>query len=452
MLSPQGLSKDATRLRDVLESAIERHDRAGAADALRKLAAIEADEPRWPHRLGETLSRLGRSHEAEEAYVQASAMYASKGFLARAIAVAKLAVELNPARADLLSNLDPEPAQSLRKIARAAAVSPALAPVVAAVQVHALEPRADAADDEVGFDDAPDSCTIEVQLVDFDYSLLDEGTEPIEQRKRSVAPAPPQSLREPPLDAERLARMSGATLFADVPRDALADIAREAERVALPDGALILAKGGRADALLVVVEGHAEVRIEGMGPVLVGEGDVLGETTILADAVRTADVRARGDFVALRVNKEALDRIVAKHPEVGDVLFGLLARRLVSTALETTPLFAPFDPETRAEIARAFEVRRARAGTVLQEKGKKSDGLYLVLSGAARARAGEGDAAEPLTHGALVGHEMLLARAPAPRTVTIETEAVVLRLPATKFTAFVTEYPPALAYLSSAPA
>lgn len=246
--------------------------------------------------------------------------------------------------------------------------------------------------------------------------------------------------------------MSGATLFADVPRDALADIAREAERVALPDGALILAKGGRADALLVVVEGHAEVRIEGMGPVLVGEGDVLGETTILADAVRTADVRARGDFVALRVNKEALDRIVAKHPEVGDVLFGLLARRLVSTALETTPLFAPFDPETRAEIARAFEVRRARAGTVLQEKGKKSDGLYLVLSGAARARAGEGDAAEPLTHGALVGHEMLLARAPAPRTVTIETEAVVLRLPATKFTAFVTEYPPALAYLSSAPA
>jgi len=43
---------------------------------------------------------------------------------------------------------------------------------------------------------------------------------------------------------------------------------------------------------------------------------------------------------------------------------------------------------------------------------------------------------------------MLVTRAPAARTVAVVKEAVLLRLPATKFTAFVTEYPPALEHLA----
>jgi CRP-like cAMP-binding protein len=437
--------KEAARLREVLEKAVEKQNRAGAADALLKLIVLEPDEPRWPHRLGETLARLNRTAEAERSYAQAATLYASKGFLARAIAVAKLAVELNPAREDLLRSLDPEPAQSLRRESRPTApVPPAAAAAIAnapssipALSVHLLEPQA-GADDEIVFEDAPASCIIEAQPEDFEIVILDED---VEEVPASILPDGDEEL-----DAERLSRMAGATLFADVSNEALADIAHHAERVAFTDGAVIFTKGGKSDALLVIVEGRAIVRVAGVPLIEMVEGDVLGETTILEDAVRTADVHARGELVALQVKKAALDAIVARHAEVGEVLFGLLARRQVADALETSPLFTAFEPATRVEIARAFEVRRARPGTVLAEKGKKSDGLYLVLSGVVEAR--EAGKSERLPRGTVLGHEMLVSRAPSDRTVAVATEAVLLRLPATKFTAFVTEYPPALAHLA----
>ncbi len=440
MAGKQADPKQAARLRETLEKAAAKQNRALAAETLTKLIALEPDEPRWPHRLGETLARLNRSAEAERAYAQAATVYAAKGFLARAIAVAKLAVELNPARVDLLEALDPQPAQSLRLQARPpvpAQAIPLAPPSAPALSVHLLEPQAGAAADEIVFEDAPLSCTIEIQAEDFDIVILDED---VEEAAASGAGG------DEDLDAERLSRMAGATLFADVSREALADIAHQAERVVFSDGEVIFTKGARSDALLVIVEGRAEVRVAGVPLIEVVEGDVLGETTILEDAVRTAEVVSRGELVALRVTKTALDAIVARHPDVGEVLFGLLARRLVSDALETSPLFAPFEPAARADIARAFEVRRARPGTVLQEKGKKSDGLYLMLSGVVESEEPAGRVRLP--HGALLGHEMLVTRAPADRTVTVAKEAVLLRLPATKFTAFVTEYPPALAHLA----
>jgi len=437
MLTPP--ARDAAHLRDALERAVEKHNRAAAADALRELTTLEADQPRWPHRLGETLSRLGRAREAEQAYVQAARGYAAQGFLARAIAVAKLAVDLNPARVDLLEDLDVEPAQSLRRVNRAAPAAAAGSATSDTAAAHPLEPQAGAGEDEVRFEDAPASCTLEVQLVDFDVSVL--ADEDLEEAAPSVA-----KVDDAALDAQRLSRMSGAALFADVPRGALAEIAQGAERVTFDDREMIFRLGDPSDALLVIVEGSADVRLVGRPLVEVREGDVLGETVILEGAVRTADVRARAGCVALRIRKAALDAIIARHPSVGEVLFGLLARRLVSDGLETSSLFAPFDPTVRAEIARAFEVRRARAGTVLQETGKKGDGLYLVLSGVAEAR--EGSAVERLSHGALIGHETLVTRAAATRTVTVVSEAVLLRLPAARFAAFVTEYPPALAHLA----
>jgi CRP-like cAMP-binding protein len=287
---------------------------------------------------------------------------------------------------------------------------------------------------------------IDARREDFEVSVVSEASADEVPGAIVIEEDPIVIDEEADLDAERIARMAGATLFADVPRDALADIAREAERVAFPDRAAILTAGEPADALLVIVEGRALVRIAGRSPIEVCEGDVLGETTIIGGAVRTANVFARGAFVALRVGKAALDRIVAKHPPVEDVLFGLLARRLVADALDTSPLFAPFDPPTRAEIARAFEVRRARPGTMVQEKGKKGDGLYLLLSGTMAVL--DGDAARPLPYGSLVGYETLVTRAPADHSVIVPGEAVLLRLPATKFSAFATEYPPALAHLA----
>jgi CRP-like cAMP-binding protein len=422
-------------LRGALERAVEKNNRAVTADVLGKLRALEPDEVRWPHRLGDTLCRIGRGQEAEEAFVDAARLYAKQGFLARAIAVAKLAVEINPARVDLLTSLDGRKAQELRRETRPTlpGTTPTGLSSSAARSVQSLEPHAEAGRDEIRFSDAPLSCAIDAQVADFAPALLADRDAAIGAKVD----------KDNELDAKKISRMAGAMLFADIPEAALADLAREAERVELADRGPIFVAGAPADALLVIVEGCAQVCRAGTAGVELREGDVLGESVLLPGGVHPADVRARGAFVALRVSKAALDRLVAKHPAVGEVLFDLLARRLVANALETSPLFAPFDAPTRAEIARAFEVRRARAGTVLQDKGKRGDALYLVLSGALEAKGIKGT--ERLISGASVGHDTLVTRAPAERTVTAATDAVLLRLPAAKFAAFATESPPARA-------
>src|SRR3954470_19157064 len=97
-------------LRAQWDRAVERDRPADAATALAELEKLEPHEPRWSQRNGEALRRLGKTREAEEAFVRATERYVEKGFLPHAIAMAKLAATLNPERADLLARLQPKPA------------------------------------------------------------------------------------------------------------------------------------------------------------------------------------------------------------------------------------------------------------------------------------------------------------------------------------------------------
>lgn len=69
------------------------------AEALNLYELIERrkpDEPRWSHRKGDLLHRMGRDVDAVVAYQRAADLYAEKGFEARAAATAKLIRRLIP--------------------------------------------------------------------------------------------------------------------------------------------------------------------------------------------------------------------------------------------------------------------------------------------------------------------------------------------------------------------
>src|SRR5215468_2840359 len=70
--------------------------------ALVQLERLESDEPLWSQRLGETYRRINQKEEAKEAFARAFERYLARGFLPRAIAMAKLVASLDPARGDLL--------------------------------------------------------------------------------------------------------------------------------------------------------------------------------------------------------------------------------------------------------------------------------------------------------------------------------------------------------------
>ena len=69
-----------------------------ARKALMLLRGLEPREPRWPHQLGEVQRRLGDTAGAVEAFEAAVDLYVAEGFIARAVAMAKTLLLLDPSR------------------------------------------------------------------------------------------------------------------------------------------------------------------------------------------------------------------------------------------------------------------------------------------------------------------------------------------------------------------
>jgi CRP/FNR family transcriptional regulator, cyclic AMP receptor protein len=460
-------------LRRALDKAIDKDRPKDVIAALAGLEQLERSEPRWPQRLGDALVRSGRKQEAEAAYVRAFDMLVRLGFLPRAVAMGKVIVSINPARSDILDRISQDSARNLRqKPIFVAPAAPKLQPAAPAANLapappdafdeaieievpdgrlsllpniqppsrvsgaKVLEPAVDAAQDEVRFDDLTDEEIIELDASDM---------EAISIAAESVVSPAATVVDE---SAEWMSKMSATALFADVSPAALVELIRAAQRLEFRDGETVFRKGAYADALYAIVDGVARVGLPELpvGAIDLAAGQIFGEACLVKSGSRTADVIAMGSLVLLKIATADLHRIMAVHPELSDVLFGLLTGRLIANLLQTSALFADFDAEQRKELARMFEVRRAAAGTVLQETGKRSDGLYLALLGDLEMQ--EGGLIASVAPGTVFGHTSLLAHTPADRTVTAGSEAVVLRMPASRFGRFAAEFPPALDHLT----
>jgi CRP-like cAMP-binding protein len=425
-------------LRGLWDRAVERDRPADAVTALAELEGLEDDEPRWSQRLGEVLRRLGKLREAEDAFVRAAERYAEKGFLPRAVAMAKLVASMNPAHGDLLARLEPKKPETKKPAPpplTAQRVAPP--PPPAPLRPLPLERAEDSGIDEVRFTDAEPS-TLDIMLTDL------EDLDVIESVDLVVSERLPQP-REPSID--RLGAMATFRLFAGLSREALLDLAEAADLVELIPGAMMMVRNERAFALYAIIDGVARVTVRGSPEIRLGEGDIVGEGCLLDEGERQADVRAETPLMALRIEKKKLDAVTQRHQAIGDTLFQLLARRLVMNLMHASPLFTSFEPKVRLELAQMFEVRRAEPGTLLAERGKRSDGLYVLLSGNVTATGSDGVETR-IARGSAFGHASLVGAVGADMTVKAATEAVLLRLPAAKFAALAATYPPVLALLA----
>ncbi len=69
-----------------------------AARCYRKLSRMEPENPRWPHKLGDALRRLGKLTQALNSYEHAVTLYSSDGWLQKAEALADLVKRLDAKR------------------------------------------------------------------------------------------------------------------------------------------------------------------------------------------------------------------------------------------------------------------------------------------------------------------------------------------------------------------
>ena len=96
----------------------ERFDQA--LDLYELIEKRKPDEPRWAHRKGDLLRRMGRGPEAVIAYERAVHLYSEKGFDARASATARLLLAIDPSKRDVLDWADSQAAGRFERQSRSA--------------------------------------------------------------------------------------------------------------------------------------------------------------------------------------------------------------------------------------------------------------------------------------------------------------------------------------------
>jgi CRP-like cAMP-binding protein len=427
-----------TNLRAELSKALKAERLHEALDLYELIEKQQANEPRWSHRRGDLLQRMGRKADAVLAYERAVDLYAAKGFVARAAAMAKVILAIDPSRGEVLERVDP----------------------VAARRLHRQNRKVIVTADEPPAEDSEGPTTKTQSLITDALPLIADRTAPAgETRFRKTEntedvtlditraellerPSPPEALISQRPSATTLAQLPSMPLFAEVPRYILESLVRDSTLVDMEDGQRLVTAGTTADALYVLVEGNVVGRRgEDCRSLLLGEGDVAGVSCLLSSVNYGEDVIACGRVRALRITKLLLDRLVQQHPPFGDVLLEILSRRLVATLLRTNPIFTAFDESTRRAIASLFEVRRAFAGTKIVEAGKRSDGMYLPLHGRIIARRPDGRRLGSMELGRAIGQESMLTGQPPRITVEAASDVLVLRMSVANFSGLLMRRP-----------
>lgn len=381
-------------------------------DLYERIEKCEPKEPRWSHRKGDLLQRMGRKAEAVLAYERCVELYAASGFVARAAAMAKVIIAIDASKSPVLERVDPDSARRLHR----------------------------------------QSATARSGVSRFRKT---EQTRPAKLGLTDVElcrrPPPPEPLISERPSAGTLAQLPSMLLFAEVPPEILQGLIRESTLVDVQDGQRFVTAGTAAEALYVLIQGNAVgQRGTDTQSLLLGEGDVAGVSCLLSNVSYGEDVTACGRTRVLRISKDLLERLVARHPPLGDLLLEILGRRLVATLFRTSAMFAAFDEATRAKIARLFEVRRAAVGTRFLEAGEVADGMYLPLHGRVVARKADGTRVGDIELGWALGQESLVTRRPSPITVEAASDVLMLRMPAQAFHELLVRRPDVVQHIDAA--
>jgi CRP-like cAMP-binding protein len=428
----------SSNLRTRLGRALKAERLNEALDLYELVEKQTPNEPRWAHRRGDLLQRMGRKADAVLAYERAVDLYAAKGFVARAAAMAKLILAIDPSKGEVLERVDPTAARRLHRENRAV--------IVTANEQSEVDPEGPATDTQSLITDALPLITDRTARPSETRFTKPERTEDITlditNAELVEGPPFPESPMSHRPSAATLAQLPSMPLFAEVPLHILQALVRESTLVDVEDGGRLTTSGASAEALYVLIEGNAVGRRGAdVQELLLGEGDLAGVSCLLSNVHYGADVIACGRVRALRISKVLLDALVRQHPPFGDVLLEVLSRRLIATLLRTNPIFTAFDESTRRELARLFEVRRAPAGTRLVEAGKRSDGMYLALHGRVFVRSANGRRLGQLELGRAIGQDSLLTREASRVTIEATSDLLVLRMPLSRFSELLMKRP-----------
>jgi CRP-like cAMP-binding protein len=394
-----------------------------AVKALRNLIKFDRREVQHHLKLAECYAKLNQTANTILAYEGAAKKYAEQGYLPKAIAVAKMVLQLNPEHEEIkkmLSQLyaekeggDTEKLEALKeKFVMAAEPSPAPAAARPApsVAVPPAKPQA-----------APEPTVEDDEVVD----LLDLGSD----HARSQLPRVPLFSD---LNAEEFERLI----------DHIALRAYEANEV-------VIAEGEPGDAFYAITSGQATVCKENAAGLTVNlatltEGAFFGEFAYLSGAPRSASVLAVTPLEVLEINRKSMDKLLEEHPRVRRALHQFFRDRVLQNLLRISPLLEPLTDAEKYQLLGQFSFMEFPGRAVVLEQGLSGDGLYMIASGrvaVVRKNNGQDEPLAELIEGEFFGEMSLLYNEKTSARVQALTPVNVFKLPAHAFQSFLQQYP-----------
>jgi CRP-like cAMP-binding protein len=203
-----------------------------------------------------------------------------------------------------------------------------------------------------------------------------------------------------------------------------------------PHGAAVVREGETGDAFYLLASGHVRVfATDELGRradlARLGENAVFGELALVAAQPRSASVEVDGEADLLELGASALRAAADELGQLAEALGRFTRDRLLKNLLATSPLFKPFSPQQRLDLARRFTGHDVAPGTAVIREGDAGHGLYVVLAGELEVVKGE----EPfentlatLRSGDVFGEIALIRGTPATATVRAARPSTVLFL------------------------
>lgn len=125
--------------------------------------------------------------------------------------------------------------------------------------------------------------------------------------------------------------LGALSLFADLSRPQLEEIAHTFDEEVYPEGQRILRQGFSGNNFYVIAEGEAAVRVDGDDLARLGKGDFFGEVSVLLGEPPSADVVALRPLRCLVLPGPEVETFLVEHPRIMFRMLQASARRLRST-------------------------------------------------------------------------------------------------------------------------
>lgn len=338
-----------------------------------------SDDSKTVQRIADLLRKLNMKQEAIDAYKRVAHIYSTQGFWAKAIAMSKIALDLDPSDISIQQTLSKMYASQGQT--RATTSIPGAQPVAttypSGISIAAAQPRS--------MEDAPQDSYMGnvIELSSDEPSPI--ASAPIVDDERTgeitMEVENDDSALGPPLD-----RLKGAPLFSQMSADELFAVVSRMTVRKFPAQSLVCEEGDLGRSMFIISEGWLEVFTrDALGKeMLLGTlrgGDFFGEFGLLTNGTRNASVRAKINCELLEITSTDFDVVANRYPQMWVILEEYLRKRMVSNILTKSEVFRFLSTEERDQLGTYMRSKKIKMGEVVTQQGSAGEEMYFIKSG-----------------------------------------------------------------------